>query len=160
MARYVNIDNLEYTSYILDGGFSETTFITKEDLEKMCEVSVKPVIYGSWRLETDEECPNPMFKLVICSNCKESSNSTYRFCPNCGADMGSLKSAEIRRMPKELLESLKHIKPQLETKVCGRWIKASCSEHDGDAHCSECGHWDWSDCNYCSKCGAKIEAEK
>ena len=55
MARYVNIDNLEYTSYILDGGFSETTFITKEDLEKVCEVSVKPVTYGSWRLETDEE---------------------------------------------------------------------------------------------------------
>jgi hypothetical protein len=91
LARYVNIDNLEYTSYILDGGFSETTFIAKEDLEKACEALVKPVVYGSWRLETDEECPNPMFKLVICSNCKESSNNTYRFCPNCGAEMEAEK---------------------------------------------------------------------
>ena len=38
----------------------------------------------------------------------------------------------------------------------GKWIKASCSEKDGDAHCSECNHWDWSDCKYCSECGAKM----
>ncbi len=38
----------------------------------------------------------------------------------------------------------------------GYWIKASCSEKDGDANCSECNHWDWSDCKYCSECGAKM----
>ena len=39
----------------------------------------------------------------------------------------------------------------------GKWIKAQCSEKDGDANCSACGHWDWSDCNYCSNCGAKMD---
>ena len=41
----------------------------------------------------------------------------------------------------------------------GKWIKASCSEKDGDAHCSECNHWDWSDCKYCSECGAKMDGD-
>ena len=41
----------------------------------------------------------------------------------------------------------------------GEWIKATCSEKDGNAHCSVCNHWDWSDCNYCSKCGAKMKTE-
>lgn len=38
-----------------------------------------------------------------------------------------------------------------------KWIKAECSEKDGDANCSNCGHWDWSDCNYCSNCGEKMK---
>lgn len=38
----------------------------------------------------------------------------------------------------------------------GKWIKAWCSEKDGNSNCSECNHWDWSDCNYCSNCGAKM----
>lgn len=41
----------------------------------------------------------------------------------------------------------------------GKWIKAPCSEKNGDATCSLCGHWDWSDCKYCSNCGAKMEKE-
>lgn len=41
--------------------------------------------------------------------------------------------------------------------VHGRWIKAECSEKDGNSNCSECGHWDWNDCNYCSHCGAKMD---
>lgn len=36
------------------------------------------------------------------------------------------------------------------------WISAPCSEKDGNATCSACGHWDWSDCNYCSCCGAEM----
>lgn len=40
--------------------------------------------------------------------------------------------------------------------VHGKWIKASCSEKDGNANCSVCNHWDWDDCNYCSNCGAKM----
>ena len=44
--------------------------------------------------------------------------------------------------------------------VHGRWIKAECSEKDGNSNCSECGHWDWDDCNYCSKCGARMDGER
>ena len=40
-----------------------------------------------------------------------------------------------------------------------KWIKAKCSEKDGDANCSNCGHWDWSDCNYCSNCGKYMKEE-
>ena len=43
--------------------------------------------YGTWQLETDEEEPNPMFKFVICSACKGKSNTIYKYCPNCGANM-------------------------------------------------------------------------
>ena len=45
---------------------------------------------GFWRLETDEEMPNYMFKLVVCSECGEASGLSSRFCPNCGARMTSL----------------------------------------------------------------------
>ena len=41
----------------------------------------------------------------------------------------------------------------------GKWIKAGCSEKYGNANCSECGYWDWSDCNYCPECGAKMDKE-
>lgn len=46
---------------------------------------VVPARYGTWRLETDEEELNPMFKFVVCSACNEKANTTYKFCPNCGA---------------------------------------------------------------------------
>ena len=45
------------------------------------------VRHGEWRLETDEECANPMFKLVVCSCCGERANNTYHYCPSCGAEM-------------------------------------------------------------------------
>ena len=48
---------------------------------------VVKVKHGVWRLETDEEMSNPMFKLVVCSVCNEKANHTYKFCPNCGAKM-------------------------------------------------------------------------
>ena len=38
----------------------------------------------------------------------------------------------------------------------GEWIKAECSEKNGDSKCSLCGHFDWSDCNFCSQCGADM----
>ena len=41
----------------------------------------------------------------------------------------------------------------------GEQIRTPCSEKDGDAHCSECNHWDWSDCKYCSECGAKMDGK-
>jgi hypothetical protein len=43
--------------------------------------------------------------------------------------------------------------------LLGTWTKAECSEKNGDATCSLCGHWDWSDCKYCSNCGAKMSKE-
>lgn len=39
----------------------------------------------------------------------------------------------------------------------GEWIKAPYSEKCGDSYCSECNHFDWSDCKYCSNCGAKMD---
>ena len=42
----------------------------------------------------------------------------------------------------------------------GKWIKASCSGKYGDAHCSECNNFDWSDCKYCPSCGAKMNGKE
>jgi hypothetical protein len=42
----------------------------------------------------------------------------------------------------------------------GYWMKTQCSEKDGNAYCSECNHFDWSDCKYCSKCGAKMKVKE
>ena len=55
---------------------------------------VAPVVHGTWSLESDEEMPNLMFKLVICSACGGKANGTYNFCPNCGADMREKKSGK------------------------------------------------------------------
>jgi hypothetical protein len=60
-------------------------FITMIDSMKAEEVV--PARYGTWRLETDEEEANPMFKFVVCSACNEKSNTNYKYCPNCGAKM-------------------------------------------------------------------------
>jgi hydrogenase maturation factor HypF (carbamoyltransferase family) len=60
-------------------------FITMIDSMKAEEVV--PAKYGTWRIESDEEEPNPMFKLAVCSACNEKSNTTYKYCPNCGANM-------------------------------------------------------------------------
>ena len=70
-----------------DSGFS----CLKEDVSK-CEhfknkADYAEVKHGEWTLETDEEMPNPLFKLVICSVCKDKANGTYNFCPHCGAKM-------------------------------------------------------------------------
>jgi hypothetical protein len=48
---------------------------------------VVEIKYGKWRLETDEEMPDFMFKLVVCSVCGSKSNQMYRYCPCCGAKM-------------------------------------------------------------------------
>ncbi len=61
-------------------------FITM--IEAMSAEDVVPVRYGTWNLEPDEEMPDPMFKHVVCSACKGKSNTTYKFCPCCGAKMG------------------------------------------------------------------------
>ena len=56
-------------------------------LESEPTADVAEVKHGEWTLETDEEMPNPMFKLVVCSVCNGKANSTYHYCPNCGAKM-------------------------------------------------------------------------
>lgn len=48
---------------------------------------VAEVKHGEWAFETDEEMPNPMFKLVVCSVCNSKANGTYHYCPHCGAKM-------------------------------------------------------------------------
>ena len=58
-----------------------------EAVKKTPAADVAPVVHGEWRPETDEEEPNPMFKLVVCSCCDSKANHTYNFCPNCGAHM-------------------------------------------------------------------------
>ena len=58
-----------------------------ESKERFPVADVAPIVHGSWSLESDEEMPNPMFKLVICSACGENANHTYNYCPDCGARM-------------------------------------------------------------------------
>jgi hypothetical protein len=70
----VDVQNEDIKSFVRD-----ITFL-KEFINKEAEC-------GTWRLETDEEEPNPMFKLEVCSACNEKANTTYRYCPNCGVKM-------------------------------------------------------------------------
>lgn len=56
-------------------------------IDSMKVEEVVPARYGSWSPEPDEEMPDPMFKHVVCSACSEKSNTTYKYCPNCGAKM-------------------------------------------------------------------------
>jgi hypothetical protein len=63
-----------------------------EAIERISKLGNKQ---ATWRLETDEECPHPMFKLVICSECKEPSNNSYKFCPNCGCEMTGLTTEGV-----------------------------------------------------------------
>lgn len=44
--------------------------------------------------------------------------------------------------------------------VHGRWMKAECSERDGNARCSVCDQWEWDNCSYCPNCGAKMDLEE
>lgn len=41
--------------------------------------------------------------------------------------------------------------------VHGKWVDALYVEKYGDAYCSECNHFDWSNLNYCSNCGARMD---
>ena len=68
-------------------GWTSITSTYFDDDEPVIKEPEKPVFFGKWRLETDEEMPDPMFKLVVCTNCNETANSTYMFCPNCGKQM-------------------------------------------------------------------------
>jgi hypothetical protein len=42
----------------------------------------------------------------------------------------------------------------------GKWIEDLYAEKCGDAYCSECNHFDWSNLKYCSNCGAKMDGGK
>ena len=67
--------------------FSDQTYTLRcmhRLMSNMEKLFLKP---GSWRLETDEEEPSPMFKLVVCSDCGKTANNTYNFCPECGKRM-------------------------------------------------------------------------
>lgn len=45
---------------------------------------------SKWRLETDEEEPNPLFKNIVCCNCgncvgANNLSTDYIYCPYCGS---------------------------------------------------------------------------
>jgi hypothetical protein len=67
--------------------FDPTVYFDFEDLE--LDTTFKPV---HWRVETDEEEPNPMFKHVVCSACGQSANEPYKYCPECGAKMRGIEA--------------------------------------------------------------------
>ena len=52
-------------------------------IEDAPTVEAKPVVKGNW-IESKEEC---YWFTCTCSNCGESEDFDYNFCPNCGADM-------------------------------------------------------------------------
>lgn len=53
--------------------------------------NIAVIKHGEWLLEPDEDEPNFMFKLLVCSVCDGKANDTYDFCPNCGAHMTKKK---------------------------------------------------------------------
>ena len=57
--------------------------------------------------------------------------------------------AIIDNFPTADVEEVKH----------GYW-KTTVAEKNGNAYCSVCNNFDWNDCNYCSKCGAKMDGAK
>ena len=56
-------------------------------IDSMKVEDLVPARYGTWSPEPDEEMPDLMFKHVVCSACKGKANTTYKFCPCCGAKM-------------------------------------------------------------------------
>ena len=68
---------------------SQGNWFEVSDYAKAKKEVEEPVFYGKWRLETNEEEPNPMFKLVVCTYCNEKANHTYKFCPHCGKIMSN-----------------------------------------------------------------------
>lgn len=99
---------------------------------------------------------NQLSDTVRCSHCNSLSGvvsskeafddfcSEQHYCYNCGSKMVN---------PHESSVTLKHIKNDDKH---ARWIRAECSEKDGNANCSNCGQWDWDDAKYCKGCGSKM----
>jgi hypothetical protein len=50
-------------------------------------VDAVPVVHGRWRMETDEEEPNPLCKVLVCSVCGKMGGRNFCYCPNCGSKM-------------------------------------------------------------------------
>ena len=71
----------------LDDYYRAGLFESEMVIKNLPAADVAPVVHGKWGLESDEDMPNPMFKLVVCSVCGEKANDTYNYCPNCGARM-------------------------------------------------------------------------
>ena len=71
-------------------------------------------------------------------------------------ELDPIEDVEGDRWVPVLKEDLDRLKAKAVEVVHGRWIKAECSEKDGNANCSICGRWYWNDCNYCPNCGADM----
>lgn len=64
-----------------------------------------------------------------------------------------------------MFDVFKHILSEAPTAdvapvVHGEWIDDLYAEKCGDAYCSECNHFDWSNLNYCPNCGARMDGGK
>jgi hypothetical protein len=70
-----------------DGRIEQTCEDALCAIENAPEVDAVEVVHGRWRLETDIEEPNPMFKLVVCCVCGKTASDMGNYCPNCGAKM-------------------------------------------------------------------------
>ena len=55
--------------------------------EFLIDEEYRLIKYGTWRAETDDEEPNPMFKHAVCSVCNGTSGTAFKYCPHCGAKM-------------------------------------------------------------------------
>lgn len=77
---------IEYKDFIGD------TQITRQYYGQIIKYPI--VKTGKWILESDEEMPNPMFKLVKCSVCDNKTGHTFTYCPCCGTLMNGGRDCE------------------------------------------------------------------
>lgn len=65
--------------------------ISREELGISVKNNIKvKQIVSHWRLETDKEEPNPLFKNIVCCNCNRcvgavNLETDYIYCPYCGS---------------------------------------------------------------------------
>lgn len=78
---------LSTTGMFTDEGFMVDLAAVLYTIDFLYNSEVPNATNGSWFLEPDEEEPNPMFKHVVCTACGGKSNTTYKYCPNCGIKM-------------------------------------------------------------------------
>lgn len=95
--------------------------------------------------------------MLKCEECMHRNVCEKRTCSECSGGFGC-DECEIYHTydGKPSIENCEHFRADEAEVKHGKWIKTPCSEKDGDAHCSECNHFDWSDCHYCSWCGARM----
>lgn len=56
-------------------------------LEEIAPADVEPVKHGRWEVFYAEELCGCKHAYYVCSNCFNSSDDEFDYCPNCGASM-------------------------------------------------------------------------